>query len=441
MTARAGTAAATPSRALETLGLVGLTLAAWALVPFGAFQYDDFPNLVLEPSTLEPWRATGLRVLTRLSHCLDHALYGMQAGGFLLSNLLLHSGSVLCVYALAERPLPRAAEGRVPPWAALLGAACFALQPAHAEVVAYASGRATGLMTLLLLAGLLLRDRGRPGAGLAACVLACFAKETALVFPLLIWLRERNGRELAKASAAGGAVLLALASVPRYRELAAWSLATRAPLESLQLNLSVLPAQLSLWWRPWALSVDHGIPPAPTWSGIGAGVALLAGLGLTALAARRRAPLLAFAIAWVVAALLPTSSLLARADPLSERALYLAWVGPALALGDALARGRARAPRAALAGIALLFCLAAASAQARVRVWADARTLWTDAVEKAPSSARAWNNLGMAHLAHAEHEQARAAFERALAIDPSHARARENLHQLRIVCGRRCADR
>ncbi len=424
---------------LERLCLTTLTLGVWALVPCGTFQYDDFPNIVLEPSTFELARASGLRWLTRLSYFADASVWGMRAHGFLLTNLLLHLGSVLCVHSLAAAPVVTAAgRFRPPHGAAFVGAALFALQPANAEVVAYASGRATGLMTLLLLAGLTLRAHGRRRAGLAAFVLACLAKEVAVVFPLLVWLRERDARELARSSAVAFAVLAVLVCIPRYRELAGFSLAARDPLAALQLNLSVLPTQLSLWFRPWALSVEHAVDFSPELPAIGAGIALLCAMALGAFAARRRAPAVAFAIGWVLVALLPTSSLVARADPISERALYLAFVGPAIALGDTLARMRPLAPRLAAAAVLGLLAGSAVGATARVDVWSDPRLLWADALKKAPSSARAWNNLGMAYFARDEFERAREAFRHALAIDPRAPRARENLHALQILCGRRC---
>lgn len=408
-------------------------------MPFGVFHFDDFPNIVLEPSTTQWTRATGLRPLLRLSYFVDHALWGMNAHGFLLTNLLLHLGSVLCVYSLATA-LTRAASEAAPrpAWGALLAAALFALQPAHAEVVAYATGRSTGLMAALLLGGLVLRVRGQKRSALALFALACLAKEVALVFPLLVWLCERDTRALARLTLPALALLAALACVPRYRELAAWSLQARGPLEALALNASALPVQLSLWLRPWALSVEHAVDPSPAVLAVLAGAALVAALLGIAIAARRRAPLVSFAIGWVAVALLPTSSLLTRADPISERALYLAWVGPAIALGDALARGRARAPLLAPAAALLLLALSGAFSFARVRTWSDERLLWSDAVAKTPGSSRAWNNLGMACFAHDDYAGASAAFRRAIALDPSNARASSNLHELSIVCGKAC---
>ncbi len=424
------------------LALALITLAAWGLVPLGTFQFDDFPNIVLEPSTLDLGRATGLRLLLRVSYFVDHAVWGMQAHGFLLTNLLLHLASVWCVYAFAsataagERPVWQARPG-----GAFLAACVFALQPAHAEVVAYATGRSAGLMAALLLAGLALRARGHNKPALALFGMACLAKETALVFPLLVWLYERDPRAALRLALPALGILAALVAVPRYRELAAWSLAAHDPFAALAQNASALPLQLSLWLRPWALSVEHTAPLAPSVTAVFAGAALGAALLAVAIAAWQRAPRLAFAAGWVLVALLPTSSFIARADPVSERALYFAWVGPALALGDALARWREHAPRLATAATALLLAFAAASSFARVRVWSDERALWRDAVAKAPASSRAWNNLGMAYVAREEWEPANAALRRALALDPANGKALENLHALGLVCGAPCAKR
>ena len=96
------------------------------------------------------------------------------------------------------------------------------------------------------------------------------------------------------------------------------------------------------------------------------------------------------------------------------------------------------APRLAAAAVLGLLASSAVGATARVAVWSDPRLLWADALKKTPSSARAWNNLGMAYLARDEFERASDAFRHALAIDPATPRARENLHELQILCGRRC---
>jgi Flp pilus assembly protein TadD len=53
-------------------------------------------------------------------------------------------------------------------------------------------------------------------------------------------------------------------------------------------------------------------------------------------------------------------------------------------------------------------------------------TLWSDTVRKSPDKARAWNNLGYAYQLEGRREEARAAYQRALALDPEHLPARLN---------------
>jgi len=185
---------------MAAVALLALCLAAWAAGLAGGFQYDDLPNIVLDPATaggeaLRERLANGFRPLLRLSYVADHALWGFEGTGFLATNLALHAATVLAVWRLA---LGRLAD----PLAAFLAAALFALQPAHAAVVSFASGRSTGLMTLGLVLALLAHEHAwREGLvrarravfealSLVAFALAVSAKEVALVYPLLLTLWE-----------------------------------------------------------------------------------------------------------------------------------------------------------------------------------------------------------------------------------------------------------
>jgi tetratricopeptide (TPR) repeat protein len=59
-------------------------------------------------------------------------------------------------------------------------------------------------------------------------------------------------------------------------------------------------------------------------------------------------------------------------------------------------------------------------------------------VAGSPGRARAWNNLGYAYALAGDHERARDAYRRALAIDPSHVKARWNLEALSECRGTHC---
>ena len=429
-------------------GLLALSLAAWHGVPGGTFQFDDLGAVLSAPAGL----AGRIRPLLALTFQADLALHGPRPAGFLAENLVLHCLSVLLVHALARRVLS--------PLGAFLAAATFALQPSHAEVVAYVSGRSTGLMALLLLAALwaFLRAGESPTpaarrAWLAAC-LGLFAaasgvKEVALVFPLLVLVWGTLGRRepdlvrrVLPLAAAAGVLALGLWSIPRYRELAGWSFARHPAPEAMALNLSALPVQLSLWLRPGALSVEHPLDEAAL--PLGPALVFLGAMGAGAFLVRRRAPRVALAVAWAFAALLPTQSLLAKADVVTEKPLYLAWFGAALLAGEALAGAAARVGASRPTRLVLVLGLGGAAwlagraVQERVHVWSDPVLLWTDATRKAPGSSRAWNNLGNALRTRAP-DRALLAVRRSLDLDPSNRRALANRDTLEALCPAGCA--
>ena len=420
-------------RANPRLVLILLTVLVWGGVLGGAFQFDDFPIIVRDPATVDPWAllsrlATGIRPLLRLSYFLDHLLWGMEPAGFLFTNLLLHVATVLGVFALARRLLRDEA-------AAFLAAAIFSLQPANAEVIAYVTGRSTGLMAAFFVWGMVRWEDGRRASALVFFAAACLSKEVGLVFPAFLLLRELTRsppsglRWLAAAGGLSAVLLGVLALSPRYRELLAFSLDLRHPLANLGPALRGLGVTISLWVRPWALAVDHGSPPESALltllvlAGVAAAVVI-------AIAFRRREPLVSFCVAWPFLALAPTHSLIAKIDLVTEKPLYLAWVGPSILLGLLLMRWTpVTAEREVAPGTSkgrwvrwvvatALLCGWAAFVPLRVKIWSDPRLLWADSVRKAPESARAWNNLGLALWTQGRDREAARAFEESLRLDP-----------------------
>ena len=427
------------SRAWSPIALLLVTLLVWAPGLSGQFHFDDLPNIVLDPATadsaiLMDRLSNGFRPLLRLSYALDHAIWGFNAAGFLATNLLLHLLTVWLVWALAYRRL----ENEL----AVFAAACvFALQPAHAAVVAWASGRSPGFATLFLVAAMVAHDRAasRQGAwraaSLVAFALAVLSKEVALVLPalLLLWENTRAQavpfaeqlRRVTPAAVMASALLLAaLAGSSRLRELLEFSFALAAPLGALAIHAAALPASLGLWLLPWTLSVEHAADFTP--AAMAAGATILSVMIAVAVRYRRSLPLLTLGLMWPLVLMLPTHSFIARLDPIVEKALYAAWIGPSLAIGAALpwvvtAFGR----RAALAGmVGFLCCLGSVSAW-RAQIWAQPHALWREATERAPLSARAWSNLALLELDAGRHQAAAVAVARALALDPQAIKTRD----------------
>jgi hypothetical protein len=100
--------------------------------------------------------------LTWLSHMLDCQLYGLNAGGHHLTNVLLHTASVILLFLVLRRMMglrPEKSIGATTPqagclWRSAFVAAVFAIHPLRAESVAWVAERKdvlSGLFFMLTL--------------------------------------------------------------------------------------------------------------------------------------------------------------------------------------------------------------------------------------------------------------------------------------------------
>lgn len=448
-------AAPSPARRpAAPLLLAGAVAAAFATGFAGTFVFDDGPAVVRDPrvqSLAAWWRSMpGIRPLLKLTYAANHQS-GLGLAGFHAVNVVIHAANAVLAWALLRRVGERAGPGSpAAPAAALIGALLFALHPVQVEAVTYLSGRSAALAATFVLGSLLAWLRapeGPPGRAARAASLLLFAgalavKEYPVVLPLALLLlvavdrtsppgwREagrRIGPHLALLAAATAVVLAS----PTYRRLLGVGLGLRGPWENLLTQLRAaawLSGQLA---RPDRLVADPALPAATALTPALAAEALaLVALLAAGLLALRRRPALAFGLLWTLLWLAPTGWLVPRRDPASERQLYLALLGPAWLLARWLAApGPGRALRRA-ATVALPLALGAATA-ARSLVYRDEVTFWADAAAKVPGNARAWNNLGHALACACRRDEAEAALERAIALDPDGYRAVVNLSLLR----------
>jgi hypothetical protein len=197
---------------------------------------------------------------------------------------------------------------------------------------------------------------------------------------------------------------------------------------------------LSLWFMPWTLSVEH--ESAFSIAALLLGTTFIAGAVTIAIRARLRRPFVTLALLWPLIAMLPTHSLIAKADAITEGPLYLAWIGPSIALGHWLAvRTRAQGSIYAKALAVAAIVVAVALCQWRVSVWRNSVSLWQEATLRAPSSTRAWSNLGVAQLARGHYDAARMALQTALELDPYNMQARLNLDIVAALAARSTHER
>ncbi len=166
------------------------------------FSGEDFQFVQFAASGkafYEPAQNLFYRPLPNLLWQLDYALWGLHAGGYHLTNLLLHALNAVLVGLLGRRlGLGRAGAG--------LAAGVFALHPLHTEPVAWLAARpdlaATALAMLSLLAFLKWCDRQQPQfylLTLACYAAALFCKESVVGLPLAMaamggWNLRGSGR-------------------------------------------------------------------------------------------------------------------------------------------------------------------------------------------------------------------------------------------------------
>jgi tetratricopeptide (TPR) repeat protein len=415
--------------------LLAAVLAAYAGAFSGGFQFDDFNVIVHQGAvrSLGAWRDSmpGIRPLLKLSYALC-----WSAGGGTLAfhavNVALHAANVLLVWQLLRVLFERMGV-KGDGLAAFVGALLFALHPAHTEAVTYVSGRSVSLMALFYLAAVLayLREAPRWTSPLLFA-LALGAKEVAATLPAALVLCEAldlrrpfDARAVLRRTAPHWALLalgLALmAALPRYREMLETSLALRGPADQLALQLGALVRQVGVLILAVPPNIDPEVAAVPPVAALSVVAALAVGLALL-----RVQPWYALALLWFLLHLAPTNSILPRADAANDRQLYLASIGPLALAGLALSL----APRGRIMLAAFAALVLAVGTFLRNQDYRSEVALWSDTVRHSPGKARAFNNLGFALQEAGRAEEARAAYERALALDPGHIPARVNLQEL-----------
>jgi tetratricopeptide (TPR) repeat protein len=416
--------------------LVAATLAAYANAFGGSFQFDDFNVIVRQPAvhSLAAWwdSMPGIRPLLKLSYALSWNAGGGSALAFHGVNVALHAANVLLVWAILRELWGRMGIGDAP-LAAFAGALLFALHPAHTEAVTYVSGRSVSMMACFYLASVLAYLREAPrwispvlfaaalatkevAATLPAALLLCEALDQRRPFDLRAALRRQAAHWALLASG-----FAAMAMLPRYREMLETSLALRGLKEQLALQAAAIARHAGVLVLAVPPNIDPEVPFMPTVVGWAILAAIAAGFALL-----RVQPWTALALLWFFLHLAPTNSLLARADAVNDRQLYLASIGPLALAGLAIAL----MPRWRATALVLAAAVLGAATLARNTDYRSEAALWSDTTRKSPGSARAWNNLGYAFQLEGRREEARAAYERALALDPDDLKARTNLRML-----------
>lgn len=411
---------------------------------------DGGVGRLLSPTFLDEAVPDQSRPTLLASLLIDRALFGDDFPRYHAQSLALHALAV----ALALLLLRRLGFAPIPAFA---GALLFGLHPACTEAVASVSNREDLLVAAFGLAAILLARRGligRPAwlalAGLAFA-LALLAKELAVAVPLLFVVLAQHPRWLGRSVARGRWAALAACAVPGalvagylHLRLGFPALSAGAPTGGLALDAapgagwSEVPAVLGFralrTLLGWPLSAEHDPAQLAAAGPAIAGALATAALLLAAALAARRRPAVFVGVAWFLVASLPTLAGPWLLNPVADRYLYLPALGALGVLGALLATCRGRAAPLLLTAA---LCVFAARTADRVQVWRSDVALFDDAVQRAPRSARAWQNLGAAHLREGDPGRAYIALARAVTLAPDRMAYHLTLATAQAQLGRR----
>ncbi len=460
---------------LAAAALVALCFGLYAGTFDAPFVFDDTPSIEENPFIEALWplsRSFGAppgagssgRPLVSFSLALNYALGGREVLGYHLFNVATLALGALALFGLTRRVLLRCELAPHAFGLAFAIALLWVVHPLHTDTLNHVVYRNGSMMAAFYLATLYCAARGEAaeasGRWSLLCVLAAAGamacKEVAVSLPLAVLAFDRQF--------GAGSVPAALRRRPgMYAGLAAtWALLAWCVLSGdrgesvgfehaeiidgedyLRTQMVALATYARLTWLAGPFVFDyHGQEVVREWANVALEAALFGGLlALSVYGFVRKHPAALLGLL-VFAALAPTSSVIPLAGELIGEHRMTLPLAPLVALlvigafvllarlGDAARWLRPAA--VVLAGGAL----AAATVERNID-YESRVALWQDTTQKRPDNERAWNHLALALKNEGRIEEAEVAFLRALAIDPTHAKARFNYGNLLFARGDR----
>ena len=441
---------------LILLGLAVITFGIYAQVIGHQFIALDDPTYIQENPMVNrgvtlaglawaftTFHATNWHPLTWIAHMIDSQLFGMNAGGHLLVNALIHVANTLLVFWF----LLRTTHAR---WPSALVAALFALHPLHVESVAWASERKDTLSTFFGLLSLIayMRYAKAPSISRYAWVaitlaLGLLAKPMLVTWPLVMLLLDYWPlRRLQRLDTKGQLSVLrnlAVEKLPLFGLVAASAIITflaqshegavrtfaDAPVALRLSNALVSYAKyLLLMFWPNDLAVYYPLAPMgiPLWQTIGA-VFLLIGITAFCLFQRKIRPYLIMGWLWFLGTLVPVIGLVqVGGQIMADRYFYIPSIGLFIALVFGLAdiaKSWRVAPSLSMGIACAALLILATLTNAQIQRWRDSFTLFEHTLAVTPPNLHIEHNLGLAMGASGRYDEAAAHFEKILQIDPN----------------------
>lgn len=346
------------------------------------------------------------RPLRTLVFALEWQVLGNSPTGWHIVSLLLHALASVLVLRLLWPLVGR--DSLV----AGAGAAIFAVHPVGVECVAWVSCQGDLLALVLMLAALIVLERRGAGRTVLGCVLmalACLAKESALVLPALLLLRDLAlGSDRAPgwrvtllrvallAVVAGGYLALRFAVIPDLAQVPEFPGGSRIVAAGGMLAGLVWYAGALLWPSGFPFDFHLPLPLSFTDPEVILGLGLLVTLVAAGIRGWRRGDaLLAFATLGALACLVPVSNVIVPLKAIvAERFLYPVLVCFAVGIACGVRRlpGQGRWLGGVFVSVVVVVLIPVT--WSRTTAWADDLVLWETVLRERPSHMRAYEGLG-----------------------------------------------
>lgn len=396
--------------------------------------------------------------LTMLSLMADYAIYGLNASGFHLTNLLMHLMNTVLVFFLMLKI-------KRDNYIAGITAMVFAIHPLHVESVTWISERKDVLYTLFYLAGLItyLNYTVRPSSKsylltMFFFILSLLSKTVAVSFPLFLvafdWYR---GRHLFNAKVILEKVpffslslffgLLGIyftSSADDYTTpMIDWIHRPFIVSDAIMIYLTKFFAPVNLMIYYYYPDVSEGTLPMRFYISSGLLVAVMAGLILWVIKQKNEKRelimgLIFFAIpTFFILQLIPAGRAYA-----AERYTYLSYIGITYIIGIFTTRlfhntsnQRAFAKKM-LSAIVLIATVAfAVLTYNRNNDWKNSITLFTDLIEKNPEHGHPYLIRGITHVQLGNLQQALSDYNESIRLDAGNAKTFSNRSSVRGMLG------
>jgi Flp pilus assembly protein TadD len=388
--------------------------------------------------------------LTWLSHMLDYQLFGLNAGGHHIVNLLFHLASIILLFLILAKMTRK-------PWRSLIVSALFALHPLHVESIAWISERKDVLSTFLGLLAILfyIRYTEAPSIRRYAYIVSAFAlglmaKSMLVTIPFVLllmdlWPLKRfqwplNWVRIKPLVTEKLLLFLIVVPVSILTFLAQQRYGAVASLVHLSFLARLGNASIAYvnylgkaFW-PENLAVLYPIQPPSAQSAIAA-IILILGITCAAVYSMKRHPYFLVGWLWFVGMLVPVIGLIqVGSQSIADRYMYLPLVGLSIAVVWGVAdviNGKRVLTNLAIGLVVVVLLSFGIVAYRQTALWKNSHSLFEHTIAVTKGNYIINNNFGVILAGEGKNNEAIAHYRQALSFNPDYAEAHANLgHEL-----------